>query len=1164
MKGREGKDGMSRRELRGRAAYPRNEMKHTNVLSMTQALPTPAQFAVYSKNGTPLSLSANDAARSLFPSLVLCGGTSFPEELPCDLLQDSVREALRKKKLLDLTTMMRVPGGDEQLLAVRIFPIDGTHALLLYHYGEEVPPRHDGNAESTAVTDQAQDGILYLDTGHRVRYVTPSFAAMTGYTEQDWSSGAVTLDSILHDEDRERFDGFMRRIAGCDGHETEEFRIRRADGSVRWMDIGGRGLRSPAGEHRGMLCRMQDISGRKQTEKRLQLMQFTLEHIDEAVFWLREDGSFFFVNNAASALLQYSQDELLEMSAGDVDPPRRHPYWQDFFEQVRCSKRTVIEAVLHTKTGNICEVEITAKYLYFEETGYICAFVREIGERKRQTRNLRVSRARLSDALQLGKMGYFDYYVDSDVIELPPETRQLLGVHPLFSSIRGKNYLASILTPQQLQEFSIAVKELVQRNDPSHEITLVHELIRGDGHRYWMNTRLHLREAVGMEAVITGVTQEVTDVRRTELAMRAVVHETATSGAEFFPSLVRGLSHALGVRYAFVAERSDTRPDRLLPHAFCKDGLPLSFDRFDVDGTPNGTVLREGMYHCPATARTRFPDSAQFAEFGIESYLGVALTGTSGEPIGVLAVMHDEALPESRLSRDIMQLFAGRAGAELERLRAQRGSEWLRSQFEQVFNYSIDGITIIHDEKVLLPNPAAVQMFRFTTFEDVVGQSMFDFIHPDDHDAIKMYMQQRMMGEEVPDSYEFTGVCRDGAYIDIEGHVSLYWLDGKPHFMVLMRDISARKAAARALEESELKFRQLAENVQDVFWMRERGRSGFVYISPGIERLTGHSRKAVDDDPALLHRIVHPADSSRIIEQRNRMWDGSMYREEFRIVDAKGAERWLREETFPVHDADNRLYRIAGICSDITDRKRFEIDLIEAKEKAELSDRLKDAFIATVSHEIRTPLNIIGGFANLLQMDCSGHCTEDTADYFDSIQRGIERLNRTVDLILNVSRLRSGDIQLAPSALDLPAFLEAIVEDMWRIAGEKGLSLVFDCEVETAILQLDEYTMAQALENLIDNAIKFTDQGEVRLWLHAGEDGAVRLDIIDTGIGIAEEYLPHIFDRYSQEDVGLTRRYEGLGLGLSLVKEYLALNHADIHVRSRKNEGSCFSITFQQ
>lgn len=240
---------------------------------------------------------------------------------------------------------------------------------------------------------------------------------------------------------------------------------------------------------------------------------------------------------------------------------------------------------------------------------------------------------------------------------------------------------------------------------------------------------------------------------------------------------------------------------------------------------------------------------------------------------------------------------------------------------------------------------------------------------------------------------------------------------------------------------------------------------------------------------------------------------------------------------------------------DITDR------VYSASEK---SNQLKTEFLAQMSHEIRTPVNSILSFASLLKEEMTGKMSEDLYQCFEVIDNGGRRLIRTIDMILNMSQFQSGNYEPAYQNIDLAdGFLEKLAEEFMPSAKTRKLNMFIEKHLSNAFVEADIYTLGQIFINIIDNAIKYTPEGEVKIVLYRNAASEICVDVSDTGIGISLEYMPHLFDPFSQEEMGYTRKYEGNGLGLALVKKYLEINRASILVCSRKNEGSTFTIIFR-
>lgn len=249
--------------------------------------------------------------------------------------------------------------------------------------------------------------------------------------------------------------------------------------------------------------------------------------------------------------------------------------------------------------------------------------------------------------------------------------------------------------------------------------------------------------------------------------------------------------------------------------------------------------------------------------------------------------------------------------------------------------------------------------------------------------------------------------------------------------------------------------------------------------------------------------------------------------------------------------------------SNVLERKRYEEELIVARQKAEASDKTKSAFLSQMSHEIRTPLNSILSFSALIKSELNGSLNDEMKECFNMIERGGRRLIRTFDLILNVAGVQKEEYQ--------PEFTEvALVEDILRplgarfksVASEKGNKLNVVNTAGPVVVNSDFCSLNQLFINLIENAVKYTSNGEIDILVENNENKKVQVNIKDTGIGISEEFLPEIFNIFSQEETGYTRRFDGNGLGLAIVKEYAEINNLAIKVESNKGKGTVFTVIF--
>jgi signal transduction histidine kinase len=227
------------------------------------------------------------------------------------------------------------------------------------------------------------------------------------------------------------------------------------------------------------------------------------------------------------------------------------------------------------------------------------------------------------------------------------------------------------------------------------------------------------------------------------------------------------------------------------------------------------------------------------------------------------------------------------------------------------------------------------------------------------------------------------------------------------------------------------------------------------------------------------------------------------------------------------------------------------------------ADKLKTEFLAQMSHEIRTPINVIMNFTSLVQEELESTFKEHFQEYFVNIKKAGSRVIRTIDLLLNMADVQTGTYEYVPREIHLKSdVIDNLVKEYSVFANEKKLKIEI---VENGIIPtlfLDDYTVRQIFANLIDNAIKYTPKGNIKICLAIKGD-EIAVSISDTGIGIKEAYIPYLFDPFTQEEQGYTRRFDGNGLGLALVKKYCDINNARIEVESQKDVGTTFTVYFQ-
>lgn len=272
-----------------------------------------------------------------------------------------------------------------------------------------------------------------------------------------------------------------------------------------------------------------------------------------------------------------------------------------------------------------------------------------------------------------------------------------------------------------------------------------------------------------------------------------------------------------------------------------------------------------------------------------------------------------------------------------------------------------------------------------------------------------------------------------------------------------------------------------------------------------------------------------------------------------------GSEFPIYLSTTTVKDKNGEVIALIGVASDITERKRFEKELIEAREKAFESDRLKSAFLANMSHEIRTPMNGILGFTNLLSEP--GLTSTEIREYIKIIQKSGERMLNTVNDLIDISKIETGQMQMVHSETSVKEQILNLYNFFYPETAEKRLSFILrdDIKPENVIIRTDISKLDSILTNLIKNAIKYTEKGTIEIGAKL-IDNKLQIYVKDTGIGIPENRHDAVFNRFEQADFGDTRAFEGSGLGLAIVKAYIEMMGGKIELKSQPGIGSVFSF----
>ena len=437
-------------------------------------------------------------------------------------------------------------------------------------------------------------------------------------------------------------------------------------------------------------------------------------------------------------------------------------------------------------------------------------------------------------------------------------------------------------------------------------------------------------------------------------------------------------------------------------------------------------------------------------------------------------------------------------------------------------------------------------------------------IHPDDLHIIKEtdkeYEDKRIINHQ----REYRIKHKNGNYIWIldRGMIISYTDEGKPMRIIgTHTDTTERKLSEQALKIKEQKYRSILANMNlgllevdnnDV--IQYANQSFCSIIGYQIDELLG--KKASD-------LLLSPNQKEVIISKNHKRKEGISDAYELPLRNKKGEVKWLLISGAPRYNDNGDLVGSVGVHLDITEQKQLEIDLTNARDAAQASSQAKELFLANMSHEIRTPMNAILGMTNQLNKT---KLDTNQKFFLDTIHSASDNLIIIINDILDLSKIDSGKLSIEKIGFEPQKVINKVMQVLQHRAEEKGLIFTnsfYDYQLSKVLIG-DPYRLEQVLLNLISNAIKFTSRGSVdttfKVISDFNETQIIDITVKDTGIGMDEAFIEKLFDKFSQEDESVTRKYGGTGLGMSICKELVELMGGEIAVFSKKNEGTTVTI----
>jgi PAS domain S-box-containing protein len=649
--------------------------------------------------------------------------------------------------------------------------------------------------------------------------------------------------------------------------------------------------------------------------------------------------------------------------------------------------------------------------------------------------------------------------------------------------------------------------------------------------------------------------------RRAERAMSAFIAGTSkATGMALLHAATCSLAQALGVRHALIAEACE-RPGTLRIVSLWSGSAHEAERCYDIEGEPCAQVLSQQPCCHASGLREKYPGSRLVAEFQAQSYIGHPLQAADGRSLGIVALYGVAELDQPELATSLLSMAASRISAEIERLESDKALLGSRERLE----LAVEGSQLALWDL----NVATGEVFLSERWCSMMGEpagvthtslaQLFGRVPLEDRAVVNRAFRAALTG-----SAPFYGVTHrvlraDGTVVWVRSHGKVSQRDANGRALRLVgtnADVTWEKTAEEEVARRERELRTISDNVPATIVRLDRDFR-FLYanrryaVTAGIDVDALAGKRLIDVLGEAQYREVEP--------HFQRTLEGDMVTYD-REVEIGGQRRWLEVTVIPDVNAEWEVQGVFCIGLDVTERKEIERRMVEARMNAEAAARAKSDFLATMSHEIRTPMNGVLGLAGLL---LDTELSAEQHGYVETLHRSATSLLDILNDILDMSKIEAGKLALEPIAFELATTVEDVAALWAPRAAAKSLELAVQIDPSCPRCVIgDPGRIRQVLDNLLGNAIKFTERGHVLLRASAAgesaEDAQVLFEVEDTGVGIASADCSRLFEPFSQADTSTTRRFGGTGLGLAICRRLVQLMNGEIGVESTQGRGSRF------
>ncbi len=912
-------------------------------------------------------------------------------------------------------------------------------------------------------------------------------------------------------------------------------------------------------------------------DKIRELLKIILQDANDIFMLLDDERNIIEVNEAAIKTYGYSREEFQKLKADDMRAPEYRVSLPEFFNKLKIENKTFLNTYHIRKNGEIFPVEIGMAYVTFGSQRYIHSIIRETTDRVKFEKNL----------LKLNRV----YAVLSNVNQLIVRVKDKQKVIEGACRIAVNDGQYRMVWISLFEEDSQKVKMFSIFGGDESFANFIQDLLK-DIKNYAGPSGLCFREKKYF--ISYDFLTEFKELAEINVALQNKIYSVAS-----FPLLIGNRLAGIFTLYADDKDFFNDDEVKLLDEmasdiSFAiesienddrrhdvEEALKMSEERMRVviEGTPNlffyiQDIKADLIYVSPTVEIITGYSVEQWlkrrdwfvTDSPINNYARqrtqAHLNGEYTNEVVILEIYHKEGHKlileayENPIYKDgKVAGLQGVAHDVTEKKYAEEALKESEQRFRSLYENSIIGFyRTTPDGKILMANPAILEMLGYSTFKELADRNLEDEGYEPTYE--RSIFIEKIEKEGVVVGFESVWIKKDGTPIYVRENAKA------------IRDESGKSLYYDGLVENITERRKAEDEIRKLYSATEQSPVSVIitnifgdieYANPRFTEMTGYSLEEIKgQNPRILQSgLKTKEDYEKIWEKilSGRKWYGEFYNKK-----KDGTFFWVSASISSIKNKEGKITNFIGVEEDITDKKKILEELVIAKEKAEEMNRLKTNFLANMSHELRTPLIGILGFSDILFDELKEPVYKDMVK---SINNGGNRLLKTLNMVLDLSRIESSKFELNPKELELNAFLKEAVKLFDGAAQKKNLYLKVIENKNSILVKADEDLLIQVFNNLINNAIKFTNKGGIILKLDKeiidGKSWAI-IKVIDTGIGIPKQALEIIFEEFRQVSEGLNRAFEGTGLGLTITKKSIELLDGKISVESAEGKGSTFSV----